>query len=209
MNFTYDKDRVNNFTDAVFAIAMTLLVLDIAVPSYQAINTESFSLQLSKLIPSFIGYTVSFMVISVYWISHMNVSRYIKHYTPSVLWINVFLLFMVVLMPFTTSFYCKTFVIKEPFILYSINVIALSLFKYLMVLRIEKEDLLHKQNHKIPLQWIKARDLASIGAWLFAIALSFEYNLLSRFAPLLMIPILKFIDIVYKRKASRKSRKKK
>lgn len=209
MNLTYDKDRVNNFTDAVFAIAMTLLVLDLAVPSYQAIQNESFELQLSKLVPNFIGYSVSFLVIAVYWISHMNISRYVKHYTSSLLWLNILLLFMVVLMPFTTAYYCKTFLVNEPFILYSANVIALSFFKYLMVFRIQKDDLLHKQNQKVTLQWIKARDLVAIFVWLFAIIISFQFTLLSRFAPLLMLPILKFIDIVYNRKASRKFRKSK
>jgi uncharacterized membrane protein len=65
MELIYDKDRVNNFTDAVFAIAMTLLVLDLTIPSYNAITTQSFNEVIQNLIPNFIGYTVSFLVIAI------------------------------------------------------------------------------------------------------------------------------------------------
>ncbi|PQJ32434.1 hypothetical protein BST92_11075 [Nonlabens arenilitoris] len=207
MNLTYDKTRVNNFTDAVFAIAMTLLVLDLTVPNYRAIQTNTFAFNISQLIPNFIGYTVSFIVIAVYWVSHMNISKHIKHYTTSVLWINIMLLFMVVLMPFTTAFYCKTFYINEPFMVYSGNIIALSLFKYLMVYRIQKDGLLNNPKEKITLQWIKSRDLAASFIWLLAIIVSLKFVILSRFTPILLLPLLKFIDIVYKRKSTRRGRR--
>ncbi|MBF4985245.1 DUF1211 domain-containing protein [Nonlabens mediterrranea] len=207
MNLTYDKTRVNNFTDAVFAIAMTLLVLDLAVPSYQAIQANTFTFNISKLIPNFIGYSVSFLVIAVYWVSHMNISKHIKHYNTSVLWINIMLLFMVVLMPFTTAFYCKTFYMNEPFMVYSANIIALSLFKYVMVYRIQKDDLLNNQKEKITLQWIKSRDLAASFIWLLAIVVSLKFVVVSRFIPILLLPLLKFIDIVYTRKRTRRGRK--
>ncbi|MFT5926271.1 MAG: putative membrane protein [Rubritalea sp.] len=207
MELIYDKDRVNNFTDAVFAIAMTLLVLDLTIPSYNAITTQSFNEVIQNLIPNFIGYTVSFLVIAIYWVSHMNISRKLKHYNTSVLWINIMLLFMIVLMPFTTAFYCKTFLVNEPFIVYSINIIALSLFKYLMVRRIQKDDLMEDKHQEITFQWIKTRDLAASFVWLLAIIVSLKFVIASRFMPLLLLPFLKFIDIVYKRKYAKRSKR--
>lgn len=114
---------------------------------------------------------------------------------------------MVVLMPFTTAFYCKTFLINEPFIFYSVNVILLSLIKYIMVYRIQKDDLLEDKNDIIILQWLKTRDLITCIAWLLAIVISLKFVILSRFAPLLMLPFLKFVDIVYNRKHTKRRKR--
>ena len=65
--FIYDKSRVSGFCDAVFSIAMTLLILEIDVPSVEALNTNGFSSLLANRIPSFIGFFVSFIVIALYW----------------------------------------------------------------------------------------------------------------------------------------------
>lgn len=212
MELTYDKNRVNNFTDAIFAIAMTLLVLDLVVPSYNELTTKGFGQVMQDLLPKFIGYAVSFLVIALYWSSHMNISKNLKHYNKGALGWNIMLLFMVVLMPFTTSFYCSTFVVNEPFIIYSVNIIALSVFKYLMIRKIEKDQLIEKGHDPILFQWAKTRDLMAGLVWLFAIIVSLKFALLSRFSPLLLFPVLKFVDIVYKRKSAKrikvKSRKK-
>ncbi len=90
---------------------------------------------------------------------------------------------------------------------YSGNIIALSLFKYLMVYRIQKDDLLNNPKEKITLQWIKTRDLAASLVWLLAIIVSLEFVVVSRFVPILLLPLLKFVDIVYKRKGNRRGRR--
>ena len=60
--YTFPKDRVFTFTDAVFSIAITLLVLDIEMPSYNEYAERGFSASLQYLVPDFIGFFVSFVL---------------------------------------------------------------------------------------------------------------------------------------------------
>jgi hypothetical protein len=57
---SFDKSRILGFSDAVFSIAMTLLVLEVAVPSYTTLNKSGIWAVLAERIPNFIGFVVSF-----------------------------------------------------------------------------------------------------------------------------------------------------
>lgn len=69
---TYDKARVINFSDAVFSIVMTLLILEVGVPTPETLGKLSFGDVLSNRIPDFIGLVVSFLVSVLYWIGHIK-----------------------------------------------------------------------------------------------------------------------------------------
>ena len=92
---TYDKARVISFSDAVFSIAMTLLVLEVVIPSYKELKTGDTMLILQNRIPSFIGLVVSFLVTAIYWIAHMRIIKYVSTIDAKVLWYNIGLLFFI------------------------------------------------------------------------------------------------------------------
>jgi len=126
----FPKDRVLTFNDAIFSIAITLLILEIDVPNQQMIEQYGMLAVLSNLIPSFIGFFVSFMVIAIYWIAHLKFSKFNVQYDRKLLWLNIFLLLFVVLLPFSTAFYVNSFNLNGPFMWYAGNLVLLSLFDY-------------------------------------------------------------------------------
>ena len=99
-----DLERTVFFSDAVFAIAITLLILDIRVSE---MPKEQISAQLPSLVfglwPRFLSFVVSFLVIGSFWMSHHRMFHYIKRYDGRLLWINLFFLMSIVFLPFPTS----------------------------------------------------------------------------------------------------------
>jgi uncharacterized membrane protein len=129
----FPNDRINNFCDAVFAIAMTLLILEIKIP-----NTEDFKAYgtlgvLARLIPSFVGFLISFLVTALYWRAHLIIAQFVRTYDNRLLWITVWLLMSVVLLPFSTAFYSKYSGFNGPFIVYCVNLLMIGLFNFMMV----------------------------------------------------------------------------
>lgn len=103
-------DRMLFFSDAVFAIAITLLVLDLKLPAVGLENTEpEFQQALLRLIPSLIGFLWSFVLIGQTWIEHHRIGRFLVRTDRGLLWWDLALLMFVVLMPFTTSLVSEHF----------------------------------------------------------------------------------------------------
>ncbi len=60
-NYTFQKERIFSFTDAVFSIAITLLVLEITIPTFVTLKERGIALTFQHLYPEFIGFFVSFI----------------------------------------------------------------------------------------------------------------------------------------------------
>ena len=100
-----DRDRIVNLSDGVFAIAITLLVLDIRVPNIpeDLVSTELPGEWLS-LWPRYLGYFLSFICISVFWTIHHSIFRPIRAYDRNLLYLNFLFLMLVAFVPFPTAF---------------------------------------------------------------------------------------------------------
>lgn len=94
-------DRIAFFSDAVFAIALTLLVLDIRVPEDLA-DGELWP-ALVELSPQFLAYVITFAVLGINWISHHRKFRVIRRFDSGLIWLNLAFLMFVALAPFPTS----------------------------------------------------------------------------------------------------------
>ena len=99
----FQLERMILFSDAVFAIAITLLIIEIKIPHFDdAITQRELANALLKKLPEFLGFILSFVVIGQFWISHHRLFGYIMDYTPKLLWLNLLMLLWIVLMPFST-----------------------------------------------------------------------------------------------------------
>jgi len=96
-----ELDRIIFFSDAVFAIAITILVLDINVPD--GLSPSELLAQVLALVPKYLSYVISFLVLAVYWQAHHRVFRPIKRYDGTLLWLNFLFLMAVAFLPFPTS----------------------------------------------------------------------------------------------------------
>jgi uncharacterized membrane protein len=97
--------RLEALSDGVFAIACTLLVLEIKIPHFEKGLTisqqwESFS----KVIPSIIIFCFSFLNILVFWVNHDSINKAVKRYDTKTTYLNLIFLLLISLIPFTTAF---------------------------------------------------------------------------------------------------------
>ena len=94
-----NKSRVETFSDGVFAIAITLLVLTIAEPS----TYRNLGHQLWDRWPSLLAYVVSFMVIGIMWLNHHSIFTYLERVDRPFVYLNQMLLLTVVFVPYPTG----------------------------------------------------------------------------------------------------------
>ena len=96
--------RIEALTDGVFAIAMTLLVLNFEVPNPLE-GKGAFELHhtLRRLWPNFLHYAISFLLLSIFWIKSHQQYHFIKRSDQRLLWLSLMSLFFICLLPFTTS----------------------------------------------------------------------------------------------------------
>jgi uncharacterized membrane protein len=100
----FTVERVNALSDGVFAVAITLLVLSIAVPTIRGTVTESkLAHGLAELWPHFFAYALSFVIIAMFWISHHSLYSVIRTVDKTLIWLNIFYLLLIVFMPYPTN----------------------------------------------------------------------------------------------------------
>lgn len=191
-------DRFNAFSDGVFAIAITLLVLEIAVPP------EGVPLlpALREEWPDFLGYYISFAFIGGIWITHSGVTSFMKLGDTAAYALNLTLLLFVGLLPFTTSLMVTRLTGDDAGIaalLYGVDLLLASLVLSALMLYLSREPaLLVDDTAEGALKRITRQRWASIGLNVVAIAAALVaprvavglYLLLS--TVLLVIPLLGF-----------------
>jgi TMEM175 potassium channel family protein len=166
-------ERVVFFSDAVFAIVITLLVLELKVPHLSEHTESSLRGALIELLPNVAGFVISFLIIGLMWIEHHRIFRYIADYDAGLLWRNLFLLLCVSFVPFPTALFSENFWSRTAFILYTASFGAVATVKFLIWRHATKAKLL-KPNVTPELQRrIARRSLAVPLACAGAIALSF------------------------------------
>ena len=100
----HPNTRLEAFCDGVFAIALTLLIIDIKIPSSEVIGTtREMWLALRHLTPSILAFVVSFAIILITWVNHHAAFKLVNKSSASFMYANGFLLLSVVFLPFPTA----------------------------------------------------------------------------------------------------------
>ncbi|MEO8770668.1 MAG: TMEM175 family protein [Ferruginibacter sp.] len=142
-------ERIAFFSDAVFAIAITLLIIEIHPPHIERGDTAEIAWQkFRQLIPEFIGLAVSFMLIGGSWLRHHSLFKYVDNYDFRFMLINMLLLFTIILYPFSTSFLFNNMfeggISKLQLYVYLGVPFASNLVLYIMFKRVNKKHLEHE-----------------------------------------------------------------
>lgn len=176
------KSRVEAFTDAVIAIIMTLLVLEIHQPAGAEFK------DLLAVSHKFVIYVVSFVFLAIYWNSHHHLFHLVTKVNGRVLWANNFFIFSLSLFPFATAWVSDHFLNLVPQVTYGAvfflaNVAYYTLYKALSSAHQNEESF---QNYKKDLQ----KMYLSIFGMLFGILLGFLINPLLIFVVNVLILLL-------------------
>ena len=195
-------DRLIGLSDGIFAFAITLLALDLVTPVIvgQATDT-SLAISLVGEFHSFFGFFVSFWVISLHWLSHHRIFRYIKTSDPGLLALNLALLFFVVLIPFATR------VLNYGFLPVALIVYALIQIGALVMDSIiwkyasrDGSHLLDAQISSNTKRWLSMRGYVGSVIFALSILIAFVNPDLSVVSWLMAAPILVILDRRYSKR---------
>lgn len=122
-------NRIEGLSDGVFGIAMTLLIFKLDVPDISTSINFSATLKdsLVSMVPQFENYFISFIILGFYWTRHQLQFKHIKNSDRFLLWINIFFLALIGLIPFTTGMVMKYSGHEVPQFLYCVNLVAVGL----------------------------------------------------------------------------------
>ncbi len=116
------KARLETLVDGVFAIAMTLLVLELRISANAGVTERELVHQLSLLLPKLGSVFSSFVILAMSWIGHHNQYVYIRRTDRPFLWINMLFMFFITLIPFSTALLGGHPTMQTAMIVYSVNV---------------------------------------------------------------------------------------
>ena len=117
-------ERLAALSDGIFAVAMTLLVLDIHIPSAEHVHSEAELLQaLGGLAPQWIAYLMSFLTLGIFWAGQQTQLNHIREGSRDLAWIHLGFLFTITLMPLTTRLLAEFIQFRSALVLYWLNIL--------------------------------------------------------------------------------------
>ena len=120
------KGRLEAFSDAVIAIILTIMVLELAAPHGNRLDA------LRPLIPAFMSYSLSFVFLIIYWNNHHHLLHATQHVRGGVLWANLHLLFWLSLTPFVTAWMGESRFAPWPVALYGMVLLGASIAYFIL-----------------------------------------------------------------------------
>jgi uncharacterized membrane protein len=116
------RKRVETLTDGLFAIVLTILVLELTVPVISEGDMEHELLkEVYHMWPIFFSYVTSFILLGFIWMNHNTQFHYIKRVNQGFLWISILYLMVIAMIPFTTSLVGEYAELRMPVLFYGIN----------------------------------------------------------------------------------------
>ena len=195
--------RLETLEDGVFAIAMTLLVLNLKIP--ETIDQSVFN-AIVKIWPNLVTFFGSFILLGVYWFGHRTALHFIKNADHVFHWINMLLLMFVSIVPFSASVIAKYYQDRGAIILYGLNLITIGVTMYWQwCYATSHSRLIDKELSSFVIRYAKIRCIFAPLAYIFAICLSF-LNLVIPLILYTVIPVFYILPIfmpVWKRMAEK------
>ena len=161
-------ERVNAFSDGVFAIIITIMVLDLKKP-----EDASFG-ALGRLWPTWVSYLVSYLFLAIVWVNHHYLTRYATRAGFRLIWANFGHLFFVGWIPFLTAWIAETRLASVPVAMYAFVFFLVNLTYLVLAYETIYKDADNPLRHKT-LRLVHVRSLATLLLFLAAMALAFWF----------------------------------
>ncbi len=165
-------ERLAGLSDGIFAVAMTVLVLDLHLPSVESIHSESDLWRaLIRLSPQVGVFAMSLLTLSIFWVGQQTQFNYCSKADRNFTWIHITFLLAVLIMPFSTKLLATFITYRIAFAIYWVNMVALGILVYVswnyVVKHLHaKTVLLHDISTAIKKRIIIAQSLYAFGALL-------------------------------------------
>ncbi len=165
--------RLAALSDGVFAVAMTLLVLDLRVPAAAAIHGEVGLLHaLAALAPRALTYLMSFLTLGIFWNGQAVQLDHLARGERGLTWLHLGFLFMVSMVPFSTSLLAAFLADRTALMIYWVNILALGALLYASWICATRSGLLHESATPAIVRAIRRRIAIAQGLYALGAALA-------------------------------------
>ena len=168
----HDTGRLIAISDAVFGVAMTLLVLEIKVPEIEG-NNKDLATAFLHLMPKFLVYFLSFMTAGIFWMGQSAQFEHIKQSDRNLSWINMLFLLFVSILHFTTAFLGDYIDHEFAIGIYWLNIFLLGLMLYINWRYATRHGFVQAENKEDVSEAIKKRIIISQTLYLAGALLCF------------------------------------
>ena len=197
----HDKEKLNFqlerfivFSDGVFAIAITLLIIEIKVPYLTNPDDNLLWHSLSEMALRFFGFIISFGIVGHYWSVHHRIFGYVVKYSSSLIWLNLAFLLTVVMLPFSAGLlgeYSSFTNMKIPYAIYTLNMCLTGFMNYWLWVYVSnpKRHMLTREISKARIKLGVYRSLVIPLIFVISLLVFFILPVLAR-AILILIPVI-------------------
>lgn len=172
----FQLERMILFSDAVFAIVITLMAIEIKIPESIELTAENISHELFHLLPTLLAYIVSFMFIGSIWYQHLKMFSLLKDYDKGLVIRNMLLLFFIGLFPFSATLITRIKGQMLPFFIYLFMILFCVIAQYILYHYIVNNPKIRLNTdlseHKFEL---KKRKIAALGFSVSAVLIAITY----------------------------------
>lgn len=181
------------FVDGVFAIAITILVLELQVPALQYTNIAVFHF-IEEIIPELFGYFLSFFLLAVFLNTHHRQFRFIKQTNANFWWANILLLSLVSMVPFSTSLLTGFGGIFTSVIFFNLNMLLAGLALVLLWWYAQRADLIKEDTEPETIIFIQRKNWAIPIIAIIAIFTAFISPNLSNLVYILLFAVIPILN---------------
>jgi TMEM175 potassium channel family protein len=193
-------DRVVFLSDGVFAIVLTILVLEIKVP--HDLSQDSFRHALAELRPTLVAWIISFLITAMFWVAHRDIFARVRFVNRDLVWLNLLFLLPAALLPFAASLLGEYPDNRVALQLYGIVAVAVSVMRFTMYWYVvRRPKLLWPQRGKRRLE--EGFLLSALPVWIYLIAIAVAFaSTTASIVLLFSVPVIYFLAVTIARDRS-------
>jgi len=129
-----NKNRLENFSDGVFAIAVTLLILNVRIPNTKdGADNKQLNHALYNMYPHLLTFAFSFLVIGVFWVAHHRIFSFVRILDSTLLWLNILYLLFVAVIPLTAAIISENPFLPTAILFYTLTLLTIALMHFILL----------------------------------------------------------------------------
>jgi len=187
-----NKARLEAFSDGVFSISITLLVLDIKVPNFDSLGNEQLNRALVQALPNILTFVFTFLVVGIFWVAHHRIFTFVKAVDSSLLWINIFYLMLAAIIPFPASILAKHPFLPTAIRLYTGTLLVFGLMHFVFLYYIKRQPQLTAITITAPL-FKASLYVAAFGPACYLLAALFSFISVTISFGFVLLPLILYI----------------